>query len=137
MRTRKKQFVCPQCNQSIALAHPTCQACDKPMDAAGDKFLDYIGIHQLRRSHRWTEESLYYVFDLSVGVFYINGCTYNASKRCLMLPSFLRRGRKVRPVRAFGATIKPIRKMVIHAILEMEGWKPKQKEPQPDTQAAA
>jgi hypothetical protein len=126
MRVKKQQFTqftCTNCKQSVRLAHPICGRCQQAMDAKGDKFFDYVSISKLRRSPKYDEgeDRRYYVCNLSLGGFLINGVTYNASKGSVMLPKCEMNRRITRPVKAFGATMTRVRALLDQAIAGMEG----------------
>lgn len=127
MRVKRTKFTCSKCKQSVSVAYPKCDRCGITMEAEGDKFFDHVKILNLRRSKAWSTDEdetgkrkLYYNFDLSVGGFIINGCTYNGAKGSLMFPYYIQGNRRVRTVNAFGTTAKQVRRMVYNAILELE-----------------
>jgi hypothetical protein len=111
------------------------------MKEEGFRFFDHvkvIGLHE-SGSYRGTYEDRetgkkhpYYVFNLGVGGFIINGCTYNPVRRSVMMPSrgeTLNTGtyKRQRAVKMFGPTAARIREMLDS---EISSLKQRQKEDQ-------
>lgn len=90
------------------------------MDIEGNRFMDFVSIHQLRKRERYED---FYIFNLSVGPVSIKGLTYTQSSGSIRFPKCLMNGYEVRPVHAFGTFVNELRVRLDQAIsrLDSEG----------------
>jgi hypothetical protein len=89
------------------------------MEEQGSKFFDHVKFINLHASRKASE--LQYVFTLSVGGIFINGCTFNPRAGSLKMPTAMAYGRKYRMVKLSGSFAKTARQMP-NEELTKRGW---------------
>lgn len=132
-RPASKRIMHCKCGKAVNVKPAViyCPECGEKMEPEGFRFFDHVKFINIHASEK--SQELQYVFTLSVGGIFINGCTYNPSSGSVKMPTAMAYGHKYRMVKLSGSFALTTRKM-LNAELTKRCWPPRDTE---DTEEAA